>query len=268
MSVGAPAVFDGLAATYDATFTNTALGGVFRAALWRRLDAAFQPGMRVLDLGCGTGEDAVHLAARGVTVVAADGSAAMLRETERKAAQRAASDRVVTVLCDIAKLGDADHQLKLRVLGAPFDGLYSSFGALNCVEDLSGVAGCVAPLLKPGAPLVLCLMGRVVPWEIVWFLARGDVGRALRRFRKGGALWRGVRVHYPSLRVVRGAFAAAFRVRTVVGIGVLLPPPLAEEWAARHPRWISGLARLERLVEAIPPFPRIADHYVIELVRR
>ena len=63
---GAAAPFDGLAADYDRTFTASTIGQLMRAAVWRRIDAVFQPGDRVLELNCGTGEDAVRLGARGV----------------------------------------------------------------------------------------------------------------------------------------------------------------------------------------------------------
>jgi len=65
----------------------------------------------------------------------------------------------------------------------PFDGAFSNFSGLNCVEDLSDVARTLANLLKPGAPVLLCMVGRFVPWEILWFLSHGDRQNALRRFR-------------------------------------------------------------------------------------
>jgi len=78
--------FDELAAGYDADFTAGAIGSLLRAAVWRRLGARFAAGDRVLELNCGTGEDAVHLASRGVRVLATDASAAMLEVARRKAA--------------------------------------------------------------------------------------------------------------------------------------------------------------------------------------
>ena len=81
MKPGRPAEafpFDAAAADYDASFSSSLLGGLMRRALWRRLDACFRSGDRVLELGCGTGEDAVHLARRGIEILAIDSSAAMV----------------------------------------------------------------------------------------------------------------------------------------------------------------------------------------------
>src|SRR5882724_3454272 len=76
--------FDALAADYDAAFTRSAVGTLQRRAVWRHLDAAFAPGDRVLELGCGTGEDAVHLGRRGVKVLATDASQEMVEAARRK----------------------------------------------------------------------------------------------------------------------------------------------------------------------------------------
>src|SRR5512134_583429 len=62
--------FDDMAAAYGASCTTTAYGTCLRAFVWERLDGVFGGAERVLEIGCGTGEDAVHLANRGVHVLA------------------------------------------------------------------------------------------------------------------------------------------------------------------------------------------------------
>src|SRR5690348_11622808 len=54
--------FDGKAHDYDADFTATGLGSVLRVRVWDRLAVLFAGRERLLELGCGTGEDAVWLA--------------------------------------------------------------------------------------------------------------------------------------------------------------------------------------------------------------
>ena len=73
---GPRSAFDELAQAYDSTFSGSVLGRLLRERVWWRLDSAFGAGQRVLDVGCGTGEDAMHLASRGVHVVATDASSA------------------------------------------------------------------------------------------------------------------------------------------------------------------------------------------------
>lgn len=255
-----PSPFEGRAATYDETFTRTAIGTRMRAAVWRRLDAAFAPGARVLELGCGTGEDAVHLAGQGVTVVATDPAAAMVREARAKADRAGVGELVTTQVLDAARLDE--------VGGEPFDGAFSNFGALNCVDDLAPVAAGLSRLVRPGGPVLLCLLGRYVPWEWAWFLARGRRDAAFRRLAKGGAEWKGLRVSYPPLRDLRRTFSPGFRFLGARAVGAFLPPSYAEAWAARHPRLLDALDALERRIEALPPFPSLADHVLLELERR
>jgi SAM-dependent methyltransferase len=253
--------FEALAASYDETFTRSLIGTRMRRAVWRRLDAAFPPGVRVLELGCGTGEDAVHLAARGVAVLATDAAVAMVAAARAKAGREGVADRVTTRTLDAGRLGEAD-------LDGPFDGAFSNFGALNCVEDLAAVATGLSRLVRPGGRVLLCLLGRYVPWEWGWFLARGDRGSAFRRLAPGGVVWRGLRVSYPPLRELRRLFAPGFRFAGATAIGALVPPSYVEDWAARHPRLLAALDAIERRVESLPPFPSLADHVLLELERR
>ncbi len=254
--------FDALAAGYDEGFSRTPLGERLRKAAWRRLDAAFPEGSRVLELGCGTGEDAVHLAARGVAVVATDPSDAMLDAARGKVAASGLDSRVTLV-----RLAAEDLERGAAALGAPFDGAYASFGAFNCVPDVPAASRGLAAVLRPGAPLLLGVMGPFCLVETLRFLARGEPRKAFRRFRRGGVEWRGLRVSYPSPHRLALALGPAFRVTRLGALGALLPPTEAGAWARRHERLLDRLNRWERRLETTWPLPRIADHYLLELVR-
>ena len=257
------ATFDDLASTYDADFTASDLGRILRRGVRRWLDRAFAPGQSVLELNCGTGEDALYLAARGVRVLATDASAAMLAVAQAKIARSGLGGAITLRHVAIEQLDDL-----LPSHAAGFDGACSTFGGLNCVADLPAAARSLAALLAPGARAVLCLMGPIVPWEWAWFLARGAVRTAFRRLAKGGVQWRGVTVRYPSLRDARRAFTPHFALRRTGGLGVLVPPTYAEPWARRHPRLIERLERWERRTEHWPVLPWLGDHYLLELERR
>jgi ubiquinone/menaquinone biosynthesis C-methylase UbiE len=256
----AVAPFDELAADYDRAFTGSSIGRTMRDATWRRMDLAFGAGDRVLELNCGTGEDAVHLARRGVHVVATDSSAEMVATARRKAQLAGLVDRVEVRRMCIEGLGGEFGE-------ATFGGALSNFGGVNCLEDLPGFARELAHVLKPGAPALLCVMGPAVPWEWGWYLARGRPAKAWRRLRPGGTPWRGMTVRYPSIGALRRAFAPYFKQKRVSAIGALVPPSYAEDWATQHPRLLRTLDRWERRLEAVPPFPWLADHYLIELER-
>jgi hypothetical protein len=158
-----------------------------------------------------------------------------------------------------------EHLYELEAL--PFDGALSNFGGLNCVTDIEAVAHALARHLRPGAVAVLCVMGPVVPWEWLWFLARGQPAQAFRRLYPGGVVWRGLTIRYPSIRTLRRAFAPVFRLQRVSAIGALVPPPYTAGWTARHTWLLRRLDQWERSLETLLPLPWLADHYLVEFAR-
>lgn len=245
---------------YDEEFGEGVIGRALRAVVWRHAEAAFPAGAHLLDLGCGTGIDAAHLARRGHRVSALDASRAMLDRARSRVSDAGVSERVSLRQLPIERVGELGEEC--------FDGVLSNFGALNCVADPAEVAEALAPLLRPGAPALLCLMGPIAPWEWLWYLARLRPRKAFRRLARGGVTWRGLTVRYPSIGHVTAAFHPWFRRRAVVSVRALIPGSYAESMARRFPGVVAALDALERPVEALPPFPWLADHYLLVLERR
>jgi ubiquinone/menaquinone biosynthesis C-methylase UbiE len=73
------AAFDRVAPSYQTLWSGTPAGEMQREAVWRFVEPLFQPGSRVLDIGCGVGDDAATLQARGVHVTGIDASPEMVR---------------------------------------------------------------------------------------------------------------------------------------------------------------------------------------------
>jgi SAM-dependent methyltransferase len=259
LSLEAPA-FDELASAYDAAFTASALGRSLRAATWERLDAVFSAARRVLEIGCGTGEDAVHLALRGVDVLATDPSPAMLRVAAEKARRAGCAQRIDFRCMPMERLG-------AELAGERFDGTWSNFGAINCVPNLDAAVTDLAGLLVPGAPLAWVVLGKHVPWEWVWFLARGEWHKAFRRRQAGGAAWRGMRILYPTPSELERTLGPYFAQTRRAPLGLVLPPSYASGWLERRPRALAALARLERTALRWQPLATLADHYIFEARR-
>ncbi|HEY1938431.1 MAG TPA: class I SAM-dependent methyltransferase [Candidatus Angelobacter sp.] len=250
--------FEKLAADYDRQFTSSFIGSTMRRAVWKRFPLHFTPGQRILELNCGTGEDAVFLARQGVSVLATDASRSMIDIASAKVRQHGLEDRI---RCECMGWDELDN---LSV--AEFDGAFSNFGGLNCVKHADKALDALARRLRPHAHVLLCVMGPWCPWEWIWYLVHGDPARAFRRFRSP-VQWRGIHVSYPSLQTMRWWAKSHFTILRVSAIGVFVPPSYTETWALRHARLIQFLNRCERRLEAVPPLPWFADHYVIELSR-
>ena len=140
--------FDAVAEEFDGRFTPWASVAAQRRAVHSVLARAFPPGARLLEIGGGTGEDAVWLAERGREVLMTDASPAMVRVARAKFEGRARLSAAVAPAEDLQALAE---------LG-PFDGAYSNFAGLNCVTDLSAFARGLARLVVPGGPVPVRIM--------------------------------------------------------------------------------------------------------------
>ncbi len=140
--------FDAAAPFYDATFTRTRLGRWLRAAVWERLDGLFSTGDRVLELGCGTGEDAIWLARRGMRVYATDAAPAMLATARVKAEAAGVANVIELATLDLAQ---PERSAVYNAAPGSFDGVLSNFGGLNCVADRRPVAELLGRLTPGGS---------------------------------------------------------------------------------------------------------------------
>lgn len=264
-----PAVraFDETAPRFDERFGEWLSVAAQRAAVRRALTRIFPPGSRLLELGGGTGEDALYMLERGYRIAATDGAPRMVERTRAKL--RAAGFRDVPVEQAVLERLDG-FAARAEALGlAPFDGAYSNFAALNCVADLPALARPLAGLVRPGGVCAFVVFGRRSPGEIVVELLRGRPGAAFRRFRSGPAPARIGREHfqvwYPSAREFARSFAPWFRLRATRGIGILVPPSAAEPFISRFPRLIRAMELGDRALSR--PFAVLGDHLLLELER-
>jgi 2-polyprenyl-3-methyl-5-hydroxy-6-metoxy-1,4-benzoquinol methylase len=260
---GAVAAFDRMAGSYDGVFTESAVGRAQRNVVWDVLRRTFRTGDRVLELNCGTGEDALFLAGRGISVLACDASVAMIEVARRRAAS---SGTMASAQFRVLRNED------LQLLGETprFDGVLSNFSGLNCVADLQQVGGNLAKLLRPGGAALLCLSTRICLWEIAWHGARANFRKAFRRVGgKSVARLDGVSlpVWYPRIGQVRRAFSPWFRLRSIRAVGLFVPPSYVERWASAHRRILKVLQTMDRRCATWPVLRAVGDHVLLKFER-
>lgn len=248
--------FDSFAAGYDRDFARTGPGRMLREAVWGHLSPHLTPGMRVLDLGCGTGEDALFLAGSGCEVTAVDASPAMLDRTWTKAMQEGVGDRIETRLFDL----NAPQELE-----GPFDLVLSDFGALNCVVDLGPLAEFLRQIVKPGGALAAVVMGRFCALETLWYGLHGKRTAWRRWSGRTSADIGGKQIPVRYWQPGDLARAFGFGLEALHPIGVFLPPSDLFPLLERHPRLFAGLARWESRAPSWSAY--LADHH-FTLLRR
>jgi ubiquinone/menaquinone biosynthesis C-methylase UbiE len=257
--VAAGRAFDRLAATYDHDFTDSLIGRAQRDAVWRIARKTFRNGDNLLELNCGTGEDAFFLAAHGISVFACDASPAMIARAEQRLAHKANAPQVVFCHLPTERIAELNPD-------ARFDGVFSNFSGLNCIADLGPVAAALSSLVKPGDRLLLCFSTRFCLWETLYYSLRGNFRKAFRRC--GGSSTAVLEaapltVYYPTVRAIRRSFAPDFRLHSQTGIGVAIPPSYLEPLARRHPMLLFMLRRIEGSLASLPGFRAVGDHILL-----
>ena len=261
----AATAFDRVAHSYDDVFTRSVIGRAQRNQVWQRLLAAFSPGERILELNCGTGEDARFLAQKGRSVVACDASSVMIEVAKGRGKLEAGSGSAGIEYRQLA-----NEDLSALLGQEAFDGAFSNFSGLNCVADLQPVARNLARLVKPGGRVLICVWSRVCVAELAWFLLHGQVGKASRRLsgkataRVGGVT---IEVSYPTVRTVRRVFSPWFRLESHRAVGLFVPPSYVESWARKHDQLFARLEKLDQVFSSLPMFRVAGDHMLLEFVR-
>lgn len=263
----ATVAFDRLAPAYDMLVS----GDSFRHQR-RQTHAAFRrwlrPGLRVLEIGCGTGVDTAFLAGMGVRVVACDPSEEMLSRTKRRLDKVGVGDRVGILPCglqDLPTFLDAlDH-------AEGFDAVVSNFGALNCVPSLEALGAIGRRHLHPGGTMILVLIGRSCLWETLYFVARGEAAKAARRRQPNSAVpVAGVEVptFYHRRADVRDSLGAGFSLDGALGLGVAVPPPYLEPRWQRLPAVVRrAAAGFDRATASWPLLNQLGDHSLTRWVK-
>ena len=260
--------FDRAAQMYDATYGPSQATGQGSPLLgWLRerhlavLRDLFPAGAAVLDIGSGTGEEALALAGDGYSVLGIDISPAMVRQAQTKAAvhglQRRASFRALPA----GRLALLDER-------GPFGGAYASLGTLNTEPDLPRFAEGLHHLLVNGAPFVAMVMSRHCAFEILRNLRRRKPEETLKRSDDWQETWAGsggvtapVRFYTP--RTFAQPFKPYFKVESVQAFPLWLPPvylhDLYRQDAARFQRWEA----LDRRMCRWPGFRAWGDHFLM-----
>lgn len=252
--------FDALAPSYDADFTHMDTARFLRERVQARLLTHFRAGQHILELGCGTGEDAHAIASHGVRVTATDASPAMLAIARQKNTHQ---PNVTVQALDMNALPHEDN--------ARYDGAFSNFGALNCVQDRQALAGWLAQRVATGGVVAFAVMSPLCMWEMGWYALHLNLKTATRRWRANTfqptPQSNPIAITCPRPRTLIAEFSPHFRVGHLQPLGVWLPPTALYGWLEKRPRLHKMLLQWELSAQRTRRLAAFADHYWIELVR-
>jgi ubiquinone/menaquinone biosynthesis C-methylase UbiE len=229
-----------------------------RAQVYEHVQKFLKPGGKILELNAGTGIDALHFALQGHFVHATDLSDGMISQINKKIEghqlQRKFSSQRLSY-----------ENLELLTENN-FDFVFSNFGGLNCVDDLTRVTRSLPPVLKKDAIITWVIMPKVCPTE--WLCAiSGNFKFAFRRSIKNGVIahleGQYFKTYYHSLSKIKKAFGPRFELVQTESLALLSPQPHSGLFAKRFPRTYRFSRTVDNLLRRAYPFNRWGDHIIV-----
>jgi ubiquinone/menaquinone biosynthesis C-methylase UbiE len=261
--------FDSVASSYDTDFTFSNIGKYQRKRIYHFLEKILpkDKSLEILEINCGTGEDALYLARKGHHIIATDASGVMVNKAIKKGSNENNSGRNISfAVCSF-------DNLKEKYSNKKFDLVFSNFGGLNCINEaeLKKLSADLFCLLKPGGKFVAVIMGRMCLWELFYFTIKLNFKKAFRRFSKKGLETKlgmqSQETFYYSPSEFKKLFRSKFHLVLKKPVGIALPPSYLEPFFNNKILLLKILFFSEKLF-SFSFFSDFADHYFIVAMKR
>lgn len=258
--------YDEYASRYDRLLEENRINAYMRAIVSQSLISTFGAGKRLIEIGCGTGDEALTLASHESEVFAFDPSPRMIQIASQKAVASGIGRNIrffVGKVADLSRhLGDVSQKIG-------FDGAYASF-SLSYEPDLSVVSNALAPWIRPDGWLVIASMNRLCGVELVAALLSAHPRLAGRRLQKHtlhkvGAY--STPVFPRTTKDVADALRDHFHLEDVRALPAVLPPHYANRAFARWPALLDILTDVDPYLAPLPVVRWLGDHNLLRFRR-
>lgn len=255
--------FSRQALVFDGLYSNDTIINYKRRRVRQAALAHLPENGSILELNCGTGEDALFFAQNGFKVHGTDLAIGMLEQFEHKTA--AYRDSVSFEQCSYTEL----HCMQNK---GPYDMVFSNFGGLNCTGSLDKVLASFDSLLKPGSMVNLVIISKFCLWETM-LLFKGKFKTAFRRFlsskgRKARVEGEYFQCWYYNPGYVIDKLGPGFELTAFEGLCTIVPPSYMEGFAEKHPGLYSFLVRWENRLKSRWPWRAMGDYYIISMRKK
>ena len=256
--------FDKAAHNYDTKFTNTVIGKLQRNLVYQQLNSFLksESPKSILEINCGTGEDAIWLAKQNFEVTATDISSTMIAIAKRKSNL----ENLNFKQANCATIAAVFQNQK-------FDFLFSNFGGLNCLSDVELVSFFknASEILRENKQMILVIMPKNTLWEQLYFILKFDFKNAFRRKKEvaiANVEGEKVATYYYNPKDIVNLADQFFEVKKHKPIGFFVPPSYLEPFIKNKPKLIAFLNALEQKIKNQSWLSKYADHYVIVLQKK
>jgi Methylase involved in ubiquinone/menaquinone biosynthesis len=256
--------FNRQAPVFDELYIPNGIIKYKRRRVREHLDQLINKGSSILELNCGTGEDAIYFAEKGHNIHATDLSLQMLSILENKIEKKGFQKQITTENISFHDLSNISGK-------GPYDLIFSNFGGLNCTDKLNEVLASFDPLLKPGAYVCLVIISKFCLWEFL-LMFKGKFKTAFRRLFAS----KGRKAHiegsffkcwyYSPSYVIKNM--KNYQLVSVEGLCTLVPPSYIELFTEKHPLLFEYLKNKEGKWKSSWPWRSIGDYFIITFKKK
>lgn len=250
--------FDSASEEYDFSIGANFINVRTRETSIREVLSRVRPDEVVLEIGCGTGAEAIRISRHVKRVVATDVSAGMISLVRRKTEARNLQGKVQAVRLSAADVGLVRDYLpggRVRVA-------FSFNGALNCELGIGRFPRQLWELMEPSGTFVCSVRTNFCLEESLFRAARLKLRNLTPRKRQPIMVSVGgldIPAYYYRPGRFASLFAPYFSVEKIIGLPAIVPPPSLSDLYVRLRRVLSPLELAERALADRFPFNRLGD---------
>ena len=250
--------FDSASEEYDFTISHNYINTWIRKRSVSELLALAKPDDTLVEIGCGTGAEALEVADYVLRVIATDISDQMVEIVRKKVDARKESGKVIPVKLRAAEI----DQVATVLNGNRAQGAYSFNGALNCEPDLESFVTGLSSILVPGGYFACSVRNSLCFGEVLSHAVALQFEKmAPRKVQPIMVSVGGVDIpatYYSPSRFAE-FFQGKFKLLRVIGLPAFLPPAYLSDYYVKFKRVGYVLERFENTLGDHFPFNRWGD---------
>jgi 2-polyprenyl-3-methyl-5-hydroxy-6-metoxy-1,4-benzoquinol methylase len=258
--------WDLLSHDYDKNLDKKVVSAYMRSVSLEYLGKYFSPGMKILELGCGTGDEAIYLAKRGLNVFGTDVSDSMINYAKQKEESQNLSGS--------SRFGKLPIE-RISEIKDVFYGAYSSFGGLNCVAAPERFAQDINLLIEPEGYLIVSVMNRFSIAELFLFSLKLKFSIAFRRLGRKPLVVRvtdspySFECRYYSPRKFYNYFKNNFELVKIIALPLfLLPIEPLDSFLGKHNRLFKTILSFDKFFGKLPVLRSLGDHFLMVMRKK